>query len=92
MYYIKFLYKYFDIWDWFHKLETNRECWKPFKSRLKQKISEMKTKLLTLALFGILTLGVLSCSNEEVVPSNEIQLNETHTTSSSTGGIKTRNY
>ena len=52
----------------------------------------MKIKLLTLALFGILTLGVLSCSNEEIVPSNEIELNETRSSSSAGGGLKIRNY
>ncbi len=32
----------------------------------------MKTKLLTLALFGFLTLGFVSCADEEIAPSNEM--------------------
>lgn len=36
----------------------------------------MKTKLLTLALFGLLTMGFISCSDDEVTPSQDIQLNE----------------
>ncbi len=31
----------------------------------------MKTKLLTLALFGFLTLGFVSCADEEIAPSSD---------------------
>ena len=61
-----------------------------FKSRLNKKISEMKTKLLTLALFGILTFISFSCSQEEIAPSNEIELNENLGQKSVHGGVTTR--
>jgi len=32
----------------------------------------MKTKLLTLALFGLLSLSFVACSEEDVTPANEI--------------------
>jgi len=31
----------------------------------------MKTKLLTLSLFGLMTFSFLSCAEEEVAPSND---------------------
>lgn len=46
----------------------------------------MKTKLLTLALFGILTLGVAACTNEEIAPSDEIILNEKSSEAGPQGG------
>lgn len=36
----------------------------------------MKTKFLTLALFGVLTFALASCAEEEIAPSNDIQLKE----------------
>ncbi|GEM_PF-2627274 len=32
----------------------------------------MKTKLLTLALFGFLTLGFVSCAEEDVTPTPDV--------------------
>ena len=32
----------------------------------------MKTKLLTLALFGLMSLSFVACSEEEVAPANEV--------------------
>ena len=34
----------------------------------------MKTKLLTLALFGILTFGFVSCADEEIAPANDTSI------------------
>jgi hypothetical protein len=34
----------------------------------------MKAKILTLALFGIMSLSFVSCSEEEVVPANQTQV------------------
>lgn len=34
----------------------------------------MKTKLLTLALFGLLTLGFVSCADEEIAPADDAKI------------------
>ena len=41
-------------------------------SRLNLNLFEMKTKLLTLALFGIMSLSFVACTDEEIAPSNDV--------------------
>ena len=50
----------------------------------------MKTKFLTLVLLGIITLGSISCSQEEIGPSSDVELNNNTKNSSAMGGITSR--
>ncbi len=36
----------------------------------------MKTKLLTLALFGLMSLSFMSCNDEEIVPVNDATIED----------------
>ena len=38
----------------------------------------MKAKLLTLALFGFMTLSFMACSEEEIVPTNDITIERSY--------------
>ena len=50
----------------------------------------MKTKLLSLALFGIMTLSFMACAEEEVVPANDITLEQADADCECEGGISDR--
>ena len=50
----------------------------------------MKTKLLTLALFGFISLSFMACSEEEVVPVNEITIEQAIGDCECEGGISDR--
>ena len=45
----------------------------------------MKAKLLTLALFGFMTLSFMACSEEEIVPANDVTLERSFDTAESPG-------
>ena len=38
----------------------------------------MKTKLLTLALLGMMTLSFMACSKEEIAPVNDVTIEQTN--------------
>ena len=50
----------------------------------------MKTKLLTLALFGIMSLSFMACSEEEIVPVNDITIEDTTADCECEGGLTDR--
>ena len=50
----------------------------------------MKTKLLTLALFGFISLSFMACSEEEVAPANEITIEQANADCECEGGISDR--
>ena len=51
----------------------------------------MKTRFLTIALFGLLTLGAISCAEEEIAPSNDQELlQDSQVSAKGTGGISQR--
>ena len=60
-----------------------------FKSQI-LKTNTMKTKLLSLALFGIMTLSFMACAEEEVVPANDITLEQADADCECEGGISDR--
>jgi hypothetical protein len=49
----------------------------------------MKAKLLTIALFGMMTLSFVACNEEEVVPADE-QIRTEQSTCECEGGIEER--
>jgi len=50
----------------------------------------MKTKLLTLALFGIMSLSFMACSEEEIAPVNDITIEEATAECECEGGLSDR--
>ena len=50
----------------------------------------MKARILTLALFGIMTLSFTACSEEEVVPANQTQVQNEQSYCECEGGIDDR--
>lgn len=50
----------------------------------------MKTKLITLALFGLMSLSFMSCSEEEIAPINEITIEEATIDCECEGGLSDR--
>ncbi|MCG8309888.1 MAG: hypothetical protein MI975_21000 [Cytophagales bacterium] len=50
----------------------------------------MKTKLLTLALFGILSLSFVACSEEEIAPVNDVATEASIAECECEGGLSDR--
>ena len=50
----------------------------------------MKAKLLTLALFGFMTLSFMACSEEEIVPANDVTLEQSIADCECEGGLTER--
>ena len=50
----------------------------------------MKTKLLTLALFGLMSLSFMACSEEEIVPVNEQTIEQATADCNCDGGVQDR--
>lgn len=50
----------------------------------------MKTKLLTLALFGLISLSFMSCNDEEIVPVNDPSIEQTAADCECEGGLSER--
>jgi len=50
----------------------------------------MKTKLLTLALFGIMSLSFIACSEEEIAPVNDVTIEEATVPCECEGGLSDR--
>lgn len=50
----------------------------------------MKTKLLTLALFGIMSLSFIACNEEEIVPANDVTLEQSSAECECEGGLSDR--
>lgn len=50
----------------------------------------MKAKILTLALFGLMTLSFMACNDEEVVPANDVTVEQSTTDCECEGGITDR--
>lgn len=50
----------------------------------------MKTKLLTLALFGLMSLSFMACSEEEIVPVNETSIEQATADCECEGGLSER--
>ena len=50
----------------------------------------MKTKLLTLALFGIMSISFMACDKEEIAPVNDVTIEEATVDCECEGGISDR--
>ncbi|MCG8309886.1 MAG: hypothetical protein MI975_20990 [Cytophagales bacterium] len=50
----------------------------------------MKTKILTLALFGIMSLSFMACSEEEIAPANEAAAEQAMAECECEGGLSDR--
>ena len=50
----------------------------------------MKTKLLTLALFGIMSISFMACDKEEIAPVNDVTIVEATVDCECEGGISDR--
>ena len=50
----------------------------------------MKTKLLTLALFGLMSLSFMSCNDEEIVPVNDAVIEDASGECHCEGGLQER--
>ena len=50
----------------------------------------MKSKILTLALFGLMSLSFIACSEEVVVPANEVATEEARPDCECEGGLSDR--
>ncbi len=50
----------------------------------------MKAKILTLALFGLMSLSFMACNDEEVVPANDVTVEQSITDCECEGGIQDR--
>ncbi len=50
----------------------------------------MKARILTLALFGIMSLSFSSCSKEEVAPANQTQVQTEQSYCECEGGVEDR--
>ena len=50
----------------------------------------MKTKLITLAFLGLMSLSFMSCSEEEIAPINDITIEEARTDCECEGGLSDR--
>ena len=50
----------------------------------------MKTKLLTLALFGIMSLSFMACSEEEIAPVNDVKIEQADADCGCDGGLQDR--
>lgn len=50
----------------------------------------MKTKLLTLALFGIMSLSFMACNEEEIAPINDVAIEQSDADCECEGGLLDR--
>ena len=50
----------------------------------------MKTKLFTLALFGMMSLSFMSCNEDEVIPADGITIEQSNADCECEGGISDR--
>lgn len=50
----------------------------------------MKTKLFTLALFGIMSLSFMACNEEEVAPTNDVTIGQAQSDCECEGGLSDR--
>jgi hypothetical protein len=50
----------------------------------------MKTKLLTLALFGLMSLSFIACSEEEIVPVDDATIEQSSADCECEGGLSDR--
>ena len=50
----------------------------------------MKTKLITLALFGLMSLSFMACTEEEIVPINDVTIEEATIDCECEGGLSDR--
>jgi len=50
----------------------------------------MKTKLLTLALFGIMSLSFVACNDEEIAPSKDVSIEQSVVPCECEGGLSDR--
>ena len=50
----------------------------------------MKTKLFTLALFGLMSLSFIACSEEEIAPANEAATEQSRADCECEGGLSDR--
>lgn len=50
----------------------------------------MKTKLLTLALFSIMSLSFMACSEEEIAPANDVAIEQGSADCECEGGLSDR--
>ena len=50
----------------------------------------MKTKILTLALFGIMSLSFMACADEEIAPVNDITIEQSNADCECEGGLSDR--
>lgn len=50
----------------------------------------MRTKLLTLAIFGIMSLSFVACNEEQVVPSNDVTVQQSAVDCECEGGLLDR--
>jgi hypothetical protein len=50
----------------------------------------MKTKLLTLALFGLMSLSFMACSEEEIAPVNDVSVEQATSDCQCDSGIQDR--
>ncbi|MCK5105300.1 MAG: hypothetical protein KAR17_20895 [Cyclobacteriaceae bacterium] len=50
----------------------------------------MKAKILTLALFGIMSLSFMACSEEEIAPVNDVTLEQATVDCECEGGLSER--
>ena len=50
----------------------------------------MKTKLLTLALFGIMSLSFIACNEEEIAPVNDVTIQQNDADCECEGGLSDR--
>ena len=50
----------------------------------------MKSKLLTLALFGLMSLSFVACSEEEITPANDVTTEQSQKDCECEGGLSDR--
>ena len=50
----------------------------------------MRTKLLTLALFGIMSLSFIACNEEEIAPVNDVTIQQNDADCECEGGLSDR--
>ena len=50
----------------------------------------MKTKILTLALFGMMSLSFMACNEEEIAPANEVAIEQANADCECEGGLTDR--
>lgn len=50
----------------------------------------MKTRILTLALFGLMSISFMACNEDPVVPSNDISIEQSDVDCECEGGLSDR--